>query len=394
MVLFAPAVLGLAMTGPIFAASRASANYETTFETTDAAGGFSSSAAYTEDASIGEIGGIANVAGPAEVMLSGYSGNLRSWVAGRYIFYNQSVWDGNNAAANASDDLAIAADKTALLPGSTAAFANYTSYSRGINGIIVDVTELWGTPSGSDFIFKAGNTTTPASWPAATDPNSISIRAGNGIGGSDRITIIWPNNTIQKTWLETHLMADSNTGLGADDLFYFGNAIGDTGNSTANSSVDAFDEILTRANPRSPVNPAAIDNAFDFNRDKKVDASDQIISRSNRTSVLTALKLISVSNADFTSFAVEPTSRFSAEEGIEMQIAREPDADILITFEGDESQNYEVQSSFALSSKEWSPHGAGLISTGDGRFQLRIHPDQTEGARFYRVVGAGSSGNK
>ena len=36
-------------------------------------------------------------------------------IAGRYVFYNSSYWDGNNAAANADDDAAIAPDKQALI---------------------------------------------------------------------------------------------------------------------------------------------------------------------------------------------------------------------------------------------------------------------------------------
>ena len=63
-------------------------------------------------------------------------------VAGRHIFYNQSMFDGYNAAANALDDYVIALDKEALLPGDTASFANYTSYFRGINGIMVDIAGL------------------------------------------------------------------------------------------------------------------------------------------------------------------------------------------------------------------------------------------------------------
>src|SRR5688572_17402633 len=38
-------------------------------------------------------------------------------VEGRYVFYNQSAFDGNDPASNASDDAAIAIDKSALLPG-------------------------------------------------------------------------------------------------------------------------------------------------------------------------------------------------------------------------------------------------------------------------------------
>lgn len=52
-------------------------------------------------------------------------------VAGRYLFYNQSVYDGGSAAINASDDGAIATDKTPYLPtGALATIANVSSYSR------------------------------------------------------------------------------------------------------------------------------------------------------------------------------------------------------------------------------------------------------------------------
>jgi hypothetical protein len=47
-----------------------------------------------------------------------------------------------NPAANDFDDGAIATDKVALPPGQTGTFANYTSYPRGINGIMVDIQGL------------------------------------------------------------------------------------------------------------------------------------------------------------------------------------------------------------------------------------------------------------
>ena len=43
-----------------------------------------------------------------------------------------------------ADDLAIAPDKTALLPGMRGSFANVTSYTRGINGVMIDVAALLG----------------------------------------------------------------------------------------------------------------------------------------------------------------------------------------------------------------------------------------------------------
>lgn len=66
-------------------------------------------------------------------------------VVGRDVFYNNSYFDGRNPAADTSDDNAIATDKQALLPGQTASFTNYTSYSKGINGVMVDIAGL-GSP--------------------------------------------------------------------------------------------------------------------------------------------------------------------------------------------------------------------------------------------------------
>ena len=70
-----------------------------------------------------------------------------SRVVGRHVFYNHSAFDGNNPAANSSDDAAIATDKQAFRqPGATARFTHCTSYSRGINGIMIDIEDLPGTP--------------------------------------------------------------------------------------------------------------------------------------------------------------------------------------------------------------------------------------------------------
>jgi hypothetical protein len=216
-------------------------------------------------------------------------------VCNRQVFYNNSAFDGNDAAANANDDGAVAPDKTALLPGGTATFANYTSCSRGINGIMVDVVSLPGTPTAADFTFKVGNDNTPAGWAAAPAPTSITVRPGAGLGGSDRITIVWADNAIQKQWLQVTVKATTATGLASDDVFYFGNAIGETGNSATDATVKPTDEIDTRNNPHTlGGNPADIDDAYDFDRDKKVGPTDEIIARNNGTNSLTALKLITV----------------------------------------------------------------------------------------------------
>lgn len=217
-------------------------------------------------------------------------------VVGRKLFYNGSAWDGNNAAANASDDAAIAPDKVALLPGGVATFANYSSYSRGINGIMVDIASLAGTPGVDNFAFKVGNNNTPAGWSAAPAPGSITVRSGAGTGGSARVTLIWANNAIQKKWLQVAVKATANTGLATEDVFFFGNAIGESGNSSVNAQVDSADEIGARNNPHSFLNPAPLADVYDYDRNKRVDANDEITARNNATSVFTALKLINLAN--------------------------------------------------------------------------------------------------
>ena len=215
-----------------------------------------------------------------------------SAVVGRYIYYNDSTFDGNDPGSGVADDGAIAPDKTALLPGGTATFSNYTSYSRGITGIMVDIAGLPGAPATADFAFSTGNANNVFSWPSATPPSDVSVRVTQGVGGSDRVTIIWPDGAIQKEWLEITVLANATTGLLADDVFYFGNAIGESGNSAIDAIVSQVDRDGAEANPHDFLDPALIDDVYDFNRDARVDPVDVLIAENNYTDETTALQLI------------------------------------------------------------------------------------------------------
>src|SRR5205085_622824 len=117
-----------------------------------------------------------------------------------------------------ADDDAIATDKQPLLPGQTASFANYTSYNRGINGLMVDVENLAGTPTAQDFEFAIGNSDDISTWQPLAAVPAISVQPGAGINDSDRISLIWPDFSITKTWLQVTVKATANTGLAnADD---------------------------------------------------------------------------------------------------------------------------------------------------------------------------------
>jgi hypothetical protein len=221
---------------------------------------------------------------------------LPAEVVGRRLFYNNSVFDGGNPAANAGDDNAIATDKVPLLPGGTAAFENYSSYYRGINGIMIDIQRPAGAIGISDFLFAAGNDNNPDAWPAAGPPASITTRAGAGADGSTRVTLIWGDFAIQNKWLRITLKggAGSNSGLLADDQFYFGSNVAEAGDTPGDAKVNATDEIVTRfaAAPAVPVT-----NRADFNRDGKVDGADVGIVRGNNTWFQNQLKLIQVPGA-------------------------------------------------------------------------------------------------
>jgi hypothetical protein len=210
------------------------------------------------------------------------------------VFYNNSAFDGNDPAASVADDAAVATDKTPLLSGETATLANYTSYAKGINGIMVDIAGgLPGTLTANDFIFKVGNDNATAGWTTPASPVSITVREGAGDGGSNRVTLIWPDNAIQKQWLQITVKATPTTGLAADYVCYFGNSIGESGDSATGAVVDTTDEVAARVDiHKNFTNPASVTNACDFNRDGRVDTTDEIIVRNHVTTFVTRLSLI------------------------------------------------------------------------------------------------------
>jgi probable HAF family extracellular repeat protein len=212
-------------------------------------------------------------------------------VTTRRVFYNNSAFDGNNPAANAADDAAVTTDKVALLPGGTATFANYTSYSKGINGIMIDFAGMPSAPlAAADFTFRVGNDSTPNDWAVGPAPSAVVMRALPVGANTSRVEIVWPDGAIRNTWLQVTVKANEKTGLAAADVFYFGNAVGESGNKPTDAKVTFADEAGARAHPGANV---PVTNRWDYNRDRRVNVTDQLIARRNRTTATTALRLIS-----------------------------------------------------------------------------------------------------
>lgn len=209
-------------------------------------------------------------------------------VVGRHLFYNGSKFDGGSTAINAADAAAIATDKIAYLPGSgVATTASVSSYSRGINGVMIDIAGLNASLSAADFSFRMGSSDQPGAWQPAPAPLQIAVTAGAGVDGSDRVTIVWANGAIKNTWLQVIVRGNdatggfhSNSGLAASDVFYFGNRVGDTfENATPSAALtSARDELAVRAHGGMNL---PVTNPYDFNRDGIVSAADQLLARNN-----------------------------------------------------------------------------------------------------------------
>jgi hypothetical protein len=108
----------------------------------------------------------------------------------------------------------------------------------------------------------------------------VSLRRGEGLGGSDRVVITWADNLIRNTWLQVTVLADSHTGLAKSDVFYFGNLVGDTGNGAGGvATVDSFDVAAVRRN-LGATDPAAV-GRYDVTRDGVVNAIDVALVRNN-----------------------------------------------------------------------------------------------------------------
>ncbi len=243
---------------------------------------------------------------------------VASVVATRLFYKGSTKWNVTNGATF-SDDNAIAPDKTAYLPGSgTSTFSAVSSYNRGINGLMVDISGPHGVLTASDFIFKNGRNNSPSLWATATAPTSVTTRAGAGTGGSDRIELLWANNAVQKLWLEVVVKgndtlggSNTNTGLPSSYVFYFGNGLADVGqNATGPFQTTSADEVYARNNPTNIALPATRSNIADFDRNGQVNSADQIIARNNTTSLTTQLNVLLVGGGG--PFAPESSSAVSS----------------------------------------------------------------------------------
>lgn len=208
---------------------------------------------------------------------------------------------GGNAAFNNLP----ATDKSPYRAGTGAAtFANVSSYSRGINGLLVDLQRGAGcgaapTLSAADFAFKYGNTNTPSTWVGAVAAPAVSY-IGEVTPGVDRFKLQWANNAFPtRNWLQVKVLANANTNLAADDISYYGLLIGEVGlgnSGTAMAVVSADYNAAFNNQIQTLPGTQPITNIYDFNRDRNVTSADYNLSYNERGSLLNAAQRLNLLN--------------------------------------------------------------------------------------------------
>ena len=154
-----------------------------------------------------------------------------------------------------------------------------TNYSRGINGIMIDILGLPTIPTVGDFTFEVATVNSPGQWSEAPQPQSITVRQGAGSGGSSRVTVTWPDNSIQNTWLRVTVNSTAQTGLSTPDVFYFGNLLGSAETGSLDVPIGTTDQTAARNQPFTIANLAPITANADYDRDGLVNESDELIAR-------------------------------------------------------------------------------------------------------------------
>jgi hypothetical protein len=257
---------------------------------------------------------------------------------------------------------------------------------------MIDVLNLAGTPSAADFSFRVGNNNTLADWNSAPSPAQIAVRKGAGVDGSDRVSLVWGSDAVSGAWLEITMNPTPTTGLEVPDVFYFGNAVGESGNEANRARVDPADELLARANPRNVFNPAPIDFPYDYNRDGHVDPADELIARANTTTVFSELRLIDLTGSE-TFLDVDRTVEV-AQPALEVRVVGQRSLSsgsrgsrLQIVLKAPNASGWRLETCLESSPGEWRPVRAAGRAAGDGSawvWEIPCPPDSP--AAFFRAT--------
>ncbi len=192
--------------------------------------------------------------------------------------------------------------KTLVRSGSSlqqTTFANVTNYSKGINGVVLDVAGLLGTPlTAADFHLQDESTRELQRSCQPTermDNSSTAVLDQYATGGSQqqqhRIRVEWPDNVIENRWLQIRLLPTIRTGLQVPAVFYIGNLKAEINGTASNNLLTVTTADLIAASPAGGA--GTVSNVRDVDRNGLILNSDlNLIRLSMATSA--SLRLITI----------------------------------------------------------------------------------------------------
>ncbi|TWU04234.1 S8 family serine peptidase [Stieleria varia] len=207
-------------------------------------------------------------------------------IVDRGLFYAGAT--GVNLSSEGDAEAARDPGKIALLPEESSGLQHYTNYIHGLNGLLFDIETMPDGTTDSDLEgvlqFAVWDGIDPSGFQPIDSAIAFAVELVTMTPLATRVKVTFPNNAIENTWLRTTIPAGPVTGLSTDDVFYFGNVIGDIGigNTATRLRVNALDTVSVRANQSLSLNSAAVDNPHDLNRDGRVNALDTVYVRANQ----------------------------------------------------------------------------------------------------------------
>ena len=198
-------------------------------------------------------------------------------IPNQQIYYRGSSFSqgGNNVPA------ALDPNKVFARSGNTTqtlTYANLINTTRGINGVVLDMSGLAASSlANSDFVFRMSPTglfneaaNPPSTWANAPSPTGIFVTAGTQ-NTPARVRIEWNDNDIANRWLQIQVIANSNTGLPSTNVFYIGHLQGEVNGSATGGAlfVTTLDQSAVL-----PLGIATVGNNRDIDKNAFVTSND------------------------------------------------------------------------------------------------------------------------
>ena len=234
---------------------------------------------------------------------------------------NRQVYYKGSSFASIGVDNSLDPNKVLAQSGAapqTLSYSNLINTTRGINGIVLDVAGLASASlTAGDFTMRVSPTgffdeaaNPPSNWATAPAPTGIFVTPGTNTTPA-RVRLEWADNAIENRWLQIRILANANTGLVSNQVYYLGHLQGEINGQTIGGAYFVNNADLTAALPVGQV--ATVGNTRDVDKNGFVLNADFIIIRLGIINglVLRNITIPTAGSADEGGFGMRPFNRMS-----------------------------------------------------------------------------------